>query len=134
MTETPTKRNSALRFLLVAIVLLSAWLVPGLGHALLRRWRRAIVFFTTVSALAVAGLLLQGHVFSARANDFFEWLGYLADLGAGGYYLYAQFYWQGAMDISRASGDFGTRFFAAAGVLNFLCVLDVQDILRGRKS
>jgi hypothetical protein len=117
-----------------SVVLAAAWLVPGLGHLLLRRWQRALVFFFAVGALGMIGLRLGGYVFSSNAGDFFEWLGYFADVGAGGFYLYAQHWWRGAPDISRAAGDVGTRFLATAGVLNFLCMLDVVDIFRGRKK
>ncbi len=122
------------RALLTVLLFLAAWLVPGLGHALIKRWLRGMVFFLSVSALALAGIFLQGHIFAPRGGDFFERLGFLADAAAGAYYLLARFWWKVAPDISRASGDYGTRFFATAGILNLLCMLDVQDILRGRKK
>ncbi|HEY7679001.1 MAG TPA: DUF6677 family protein, partial [Terriglobia bacterium] len=103
--------------MLSAIVLAAAWLVPGLGHVLLGRWARGVVFFLAVIALAACGVFLRGHVFSAPAGDFFEWLGYLSNLGAGGVYFLAQFLRAEAPDVSRAAGDYGTRFFATAGVL-----------------
>jgi hypothetical protein len=37
-------------------------------------------------------------------------------------------------DVSRAAGDYGTRFIAAAGVVNMLAVLDVIEIATGRRS
>jgi hypothetical protein len=40
----------------------------------------------------------------------------------------------GGADVSRAAGDYGTRFFATAGVLNLLCVLEAHEIARGRKA
>jgi hypothetical protein len=36
-------------------------------------------------------------------------------------------------DISRAAGDYGTRFIAAAGIVNILGVIDAYGIARGRR-
>jgi hypothetical protein len=40
----------------------------------------------------------------------------------------------GGPAVSRAAGDYGTRFFATAGVLNMLCVFEALEIARGRKA
>ncbi len=112
---------------------LAGWLVPGLGHALLRRWARAAVFFVSVVVLAAAGVWLRGNIFDSHAADPFEWLGYLADLGAGMLYPVARTMHITA-DLSRAAGDYGTRFFAAAGALNLLCAFDAYAIGTGRKE
>ncbi|HEV8384506.1 MAG TPA: DUF6677 family protein, partial [Candidatus Acidoferrales bacterium] len=66
--------------------------------------------------------------------DPFELLGFLSNIGAGGYYFAAKYLSMGPPDISHAAGDYGTRFFAGAGVLNLLCVLDALDISAGRKE
>ncbi len=119
---------------LAAGVVFASWLVPGLGHLLLRRWGRAVVFFLCVAALAVAGILLRGHVFSPKTDDAFEMLGFLADFGAGGFYFLSRVYENGGPDVSVAAGDYGTRFFATAGVLNLLCTLDAFDTATGKKG
>jgi len=67
-------------------------------------------------------------------GDAFDWLGFLADAGAGGFYFLARLYADGSADVSRAAGDYGTRFFATAGVLNLLCALDAREIARRRKN
>lgn len=132
-TASP-KEPSAARVALAFFIALAAWLVPGLGHLLLRRWSRALVFFLGVSAFALAGIALRGHVFNGKVGDAFELLGYLSNLGAGGYYFAAKYLAAAPPDVSRAAGDFGTRFFATAGVLNLLCVLDAYEIATGRKG
>ncbi len=128
--QAPKHLHLALSFL----VAVSAWAVPGLGHLLLRRWGRAAVYFLGVSAFAILGLALRGHVFSPKVSDAFELLGFLSNAGAGAFYVAAQFLVSAAPDVSRAAGDYGTRFFAAAGVLNLLCVLDALNIASGRKE
>jgi hypothetical protein len=115
-------------------IVLAAWAVPGLGHLLLRRWRRALALAAAVATLAAAGVLLRGRLFSAQTEDFFDLLGFLADCGAGLFFLAARWVENGGADVSRAAGDFGTRFFAAAGVLNLLCLIDAHQIASGGKS
>jgi len=107
--------------------------VPGLGHALLRRWARAAVFLISIVALAAAGVFFRGKIYDAHATDPFEWLGYLADLGTGLLYP-AAMRLHIIPDVSRAAGDYGTRFFAAAGAMNLLCAFDAYAIGTGRKG
>ncbi|HUJ39438.1 MAG TPA: DUF6677 family protein [Candidatus Acidoferrales bacterium] len=116
-----------------AAAFVAGWLVPGLGHALLRRWSRAAVFFLSIVALAAVGVWLRGNIYDGRPADPFELLGFLADLGGGLMYVLARAS-HIAADVSRAAGDYGTRFFAAAGALNLLCAFDAYAIGTGRKS
>ncbi len=115
-------------------VSVAGWLVPGLGHLALRKWGRAAAYFLTVGALAVVGLLLRGNIFRSTGGDAFDMLGFLADLGAGVFYFCWKLIETAGPDVSRAAGDYGTRLFATAGVLNLLCVLEAYEIARGRKS
>ncbi len=129
--EKPNAPNGRAR--LAVGVAIAGWFVPGLGHLLLRKWGRAVVYFLAVSTLAVVGLALRGNTFSA-SWDAFDMLGFLADLGAGVFYFVSKFIENAGPDVSRAAGDYGTRFFATAGVLNLLCVLDAHEIARRRKA
>jgi hypothetical protein len=112
---------------------IAAWLVPGLGHLLLGRWGRALVFFCAVSGLAVSGYLLRGNVFPPHSGDPFGTLGFLADAGTGVFYYFSRFFEAAGPDVSRAAGDYGTRFIASAGVVNLLAVLDAIEISTGRR-
>ena len=134
MPEKNPKKTASSDSLFPYGVAVAAWAVPGLGHLLLRRWGSALVYFLAVGALAVTGLELRGHIFSATTGDAFDLLGFLADLGAGVFYFLSKLIENGGPDVSRAAGDYGTRFFATAGVLNLLCVLEAHEIARGRKS
>ena len=109
----------------------AGWLVPGLGHLLLRRWSKAVVYFLCVGGLACAGLAMRGGVFGAGADDLFDRLGFFADLGAGIFYFLAHQIQTAGPDVAHATGDYGTRLFAAAGMLNLLTVLEAYDIGRG---
>jgi hypothetical protein len=129
VAEPPARPISLAIFIDVA-----AWIVPGMGHLLLRRWGRAIVFFIAVGGLAVTGYLLRGNIFPPRRGDAFGTLGFLADAGSGVFYYFARFFEAAGPDVSRAAGDYGTRFIAAAGVVNLISVCDAYEIATRRRS
>jgi hypothetical protein len=127
-------QNDPRREKLALAVGVAGWLVPGLGQALLKMWGRAAACFLTVGALVVLGAGMRGNVFTSRGNDAFELLGYVADLGTGSLYLAARTLEANGADVSHADGDYGTRFMAAAGVLNLLAALHAYEAARGRKA
>ena len=112
---------------------IAGWAVPGLGHLLLRQWSKAVVYFLCVGGLACAGLAMRGGVFGGNPADLFDRLGFFADLGTGGFYFLAHMIQSAGPDIAHASGDYGTRMFATAGMLNLLTVLEAYEIGRRRK-
>jgi hypothetical protein len=134
-TATPAvaEQNSK-REALAYVVGIAGWLVPGLGHALLKMWGRALAAFLTVGVLVILGAGMRGNVFNSNGNDAFDSLGYLADLGTGTFYLVAKSLETNGADVSHAGGDYGTRFLAAAGVLNLLAALHAYEAARGRKA
>jgi Family of unknown function (DUF6677) len=116
------------------VIGVAGWIVPGLGHALLKMWGRAVMCFLTVGLLVVLGAEMRGNLFNSAANDAFDSLGYLADLGTGTFYLVAKSLETNGADVSHAGGDYGTRFLATAGVLNLLAALHAYEAARGRKA
>jgi len=133
----PARRSFLFRciaFLAAAIVALLAWLVPGGGHLLLRRWQRAAVFFIAVGGLAVSVYLMRGNVFRLHSQDPFGTLGFVADASSGVFYLLSRAFEATGPNVSRAVGDYGTRFIAAAGIVNILGVCDAYEIARGRRQ
>lgn len=117
------------------ILAIAAWLIPGLGHALQRRWGRAVIYFSSVGVLVAIGVAMHGNIFTwDGANDAFDFLGFLSNLGTGIFYFVAHSLGGANVDVSHAAGDYGTRFLAVAGVLNLLGVLEAYEIARGRKS
>ena len=77
---------------------------------------------------------MRGNLFAAGGDDAFARLGYAADLGAGSFYYLACGLEPGGPDVSRAEGDYGTRFLAVAGVLNLLAALHAYEAARRRKA
>ena len=124
-SEQVAEKNNPLLAIVAAV---AAWIVPGLGHLLLRRWTKAVVYFLCVGTLAVVGLLMRGEVFQAGGADIFDRLGFFAEISSGVFYFLAHSINPAGADISRAAGDYGTRLIATAGVLNLLCVLEAFHI------
>jgi hypothetical protein len=113
---------------------IAGWIVPGLGHALQKMWGRAVACFLTVGVLVVIGSGMRGNLFQSADSDAFGRLGYIADAGTGSFYWLAKSLEVKGPDVSRADGDYGTRFLAAAGVLNLLAALHAYEAARGRKA
>jgi len=129
-----TEQQDSRREKLAIAIGVAGWLVPGLGQALQKMWGRAVACFLTVGALVFLGAGMRGNVFTSRGSDAFDSLGYLADLGTGSFYVVARSLEANGSDVSHAGGDYGTRFMAAAGVLNLLAALHAYEAARGRKA
>jgi hypothetical protein len=108
--------------------------VPGLGHALFRKWDRAVIFFCCISMMFVLGLLLNGRLFNPEFGDLFAALKFIADAGSG--LLYWIFWLQGTGvgDPKAYTYDYANVFIYVAGLLNMLVIIDVFDIAMGRKQ
>jgi uncharacterized protein DUF6677 len=119
--------------LLAPVIAIIAWLVPGLGHLLLRRWGRALAFFVAVGGLVITGYLMRGNVFPPHSQDPFGTLGFIADASSGVFYLLARVVEVSGPNVSRAVGDYGTRFIAAAGIVNVLAICDAYEIAARRR-
>ncbi|MGH9573135.1 MAG: DUF6677 family protein [Candidatus Acidiferrales bacterium] len=123
----PNPSSQAIVFALIA------WLLPGLGHLALRRWRKAAAFFAVVAALIVLGCLMHGEVFAPGSDGPLGTLGFFADLGSGALYFLARTLELPRADLSLAAGDYGTRLIAAAGIVNVLAAIDAFETAARRK-
>jgi hypothetical protein len=119
---------------LALIAAVAGWFVPGLGHALLGKWSKAVVYFFAVAVLVFVGLRMRGNVFTSNAADAFDMLGFFADIGNGIFYYLAGVINPAGPNVAIAAGDYGTRLIATAGVLNFLCVLEAVQIGFGSRE
>lgn len=133
-TTTPEVRSDAGRESRALAIGIAGWLVPGLGHAFLKMWGRAVACFLTVGVLVSIGAGMRGNIFTSHGEDAFGMLGYVADLGTGSFYAIAKSLETDGSDVSHAGGDYGTRFLATAGVLNLLAALHAYEAARGRKA
>ena len=111
----------------------AAAVVPGLGHAVLRKWDRALVFFLSISAMFALGLRLRGRLFGPDFTDLFTTLKFVADAGSGLPYWLSWVRGLGTGQAAAYTYDFGNVFIYVAGLLNMLVVVDAFDIAMGRK-
>ena len=129
-------------------LLVGAWLVPGLGHWLLGKKKRAVVFAAVIFCAFVTGVLLHGEIGTPKAQSPFSWLAAFACLGngalsiarliwlngLGGLFAGLPFDLQGGGSPSAGGFAYGNTFLYTAGLMNLLAVLDVSDIARGDKD
>jgi hypothetical protein len=130
---SPAKHSGVSDVRAIAIAVMG-WIVPGLGHALLKMWGRAVAIFLAVGFLVYLGAGMRGNLFAPGGDDAFARLGYAADLGTGSFYYLARSLEVTGPDVSHADGDYGTRFLATAGVLNLLAALHAYEAARRRKA
>jgi len=109
-------------------------LVPGLGHALLAKWDRAVVFFGSITVMFMLGIQTQGRLFDPEFGNFFSALKFIAEAGCGLLYWIPWLGGMGTGDPTAYTYDYANVFIYVAGLLNMLVVVDVFDIALGRKS
>ena len=114
-------------------LLLVSWLVPGAGHLILGRRRRAVVFTSVILLAFLTGLLLDGELVLPRHGSPFTWFKSFACVGNGVLFLLGRLAGVGAGDPTAAGFPYGGAFLYTAGLMNWLVVLDASDIARGRK-
>ena len=117
-----------------SMVCLAGILIPGLGHALLRKWDRAVVFFGCIFLMILTGIHLNGRLFDPDFSDLFTSLKFLADAGAGLFYWIPWLLGAGRGNLTAYTYDYANVFIYVAGLLNMLVVVDVFDIAMGRKQ
>jgi hypothetical protein len=109
-------------------------LIPGLGHALLRKWDRAIVFFACLCLMVFIGIRLNGRLFPPVFEDIFSTLKFTADAGLGLLYWILRSFGLGKGHPEAYTYDYANLFIYVAGLLNMLIIVDVFDIGMGRKK
>lgn len=139
------------------LVVVAGWLVPGLGHALLGRIRRGVVFFVLVLGSFALGMAHDGRL--ALRDDrqpFLSALQVVANAGVGPADVAARAYVYGSpayalpSDLSDPAYEerlrrlrdrtrsvlslYGTAYLWTAGLMNWLLLFDVWDIARGKKA
>jgi len=98
----------------------------GLGHALLKMWGRAVACFLTVGLLVFFGAGMR-EIFSLQVEMMRSTRWVIWQISVQILYFVAKSLETNGPDVSRADGDYGTRFLAAAGVLNLLAALHAYE-------
>jgi hypothetical protein len=110
-----------------------AWLIPGAGHLIQRRWGRGVLLMLSIFTMFFLGLAMQGRVYKPNGGDILDMLGFVGNFGAGGLYIVTRVMDWGHGAISHATADYGTKFLIVAGLLNFITVADAYHIAIGKK-
>ncbi len=136
---TPLAPSSTL---MLALACLAAFLFPGLGHLVLKRWGRGALLALSIGGMFLLGLFwLDGHLYRPDLSgplSVFTVLThlapFLANVGVGGLYGLCYLLDVGFQTHPAASTyEIGNTFLLVAGLLNYLVILDASDIARGRK-
>ncbi|MFA6955874.1 MAG: DUF6677 family protein [Thermoanaerobaculia bacterium] len=109
-----------------------ALVLPGSGHFLLGRRRRAVAFFAIVVSMLAVGLLAGGKVYAFIPGRLMNNLATMGAMGSGVLYFIARRIADGG-DVLAGTFEHGTAFTLTAGLMNLLLVLDAGDIAAGRK-
>ena len=133
MTQTtlvPVRRST----LSPALVLVVGWLVPGLGHLLLKKPIRAALLFFSIVSMFFIGMALHGKVYSATNGDMLDLLGFVGQMGSPLLYVIAHAASLGGAMLSDTLSDYGSKFAVVAGLLNVMAAVDAQSLANGRKA
>jgi len=110
-----------------------AWLVPGAGHLIQKRWIRGLLLMGSIVSMFVLGLLMQGRLYRPNGGSILDVLGFVGDLGTGGLYIACRAMNLGQGIVAHATADYGKVFIIVAGLLNFISVADAYHIAIGKK-
>ncbi len=111
-----------------------AWLIPGLGHIYLKRWKRGLAFFLLVMVSIVTGCALDGNLYRILPNQPLTILATAGAMGMGLPYIVLRWGLGYTGDILSPGFEYGTAFLLTAGLMNWLLVLDAWDVARGKKE
>lgn len=115
----------------------AAMLLPGLGHAVLGKWGRALLLCVTILALFACGFWMEGHLFWPERTEWLTWFFGILDMGLGLPYLICLSLDKGFAitpeQAAKITFEYGNTFLCVAGALNLLSAMDAFDIAIGRK-
>ena len=117
---------------------LIAWLLPGLGHILLGRWKRGLIITVAIWAMFVIAILSGGAYypgFGFKDGALLYLLNIFSKIGNGlGAFISFLLGSNPPIDAAaKATFEYGGRFLEISGLLNFIAIMDAIDIRLGRK-
>lgn len=115
------------------LICVAAWAIPGLGHLVLGRLQKGVVFLVALLLMFACGLWLEGRLFPFEFSQPLVLLAALADLGMGLPFILARVVHAGAGRVVAVTYEYANAYLIVAGLLNMLVVLDAFDIAEGRK-
>ncbi|HLW55370.1 MAG TPA: DUF6677 family protein [Candidatus Angelobacter sp.] len=110
-----------------------AWLIPGAGHLIQKRWIRGLLLMVSIVLMFSLGLAMSGKIYKPNTGDLLDILGFVGDVGAGGLYILGRMMDWGNTAIAFATADYGTKFIVVSGLLNVMAAVDAYHIAIGKK-
>ncbi len=114
------------------LAMLLGWLVPGLGHVYMKKWRRGLICGGAILLLFVLGLFLCRWTYASRADFPF----YLSGKYGSGFVLILQPLLTAERPIDFSIHfhifEIGILFISVAGLLNATTVLNLIDVKYNR--
>ena len=111
-----------------------AWVVPGLGHFTLGRRGRGAVFLILSTASLLIGWSLNGNLYRVVPAQPLSMLATLGSMGVGALYFILRFLFDYQGEVTSSTFEIGSAFILTAGLMNLLVMIDVWDLVRGRKG
>jgi hypothetical protein len=147
----PPRAETSLWTIFVICVL--AWMIPGMGHFLLKRPRQGLIFLICIVFLFLWGLHLGAKLYQYEPQQPLTFFAMIAQGGMGLLYFavraiatfsrlhtgsafhgFAESFRFGAGNLESVTFEYGNTFAIVAGLLNFLVILNAYDIAVGRKK
>jgi hypothetical protein len=153
MAETESSPSQVPRTLLA---ILAGWALPGLGHILVGRVRRGLLFAAVLLASYGLGLAHEGRLaLRDERQPFLSGLQVIANVGIGPLDMVSRLYIYGGLVYSLPQGVqggaenkysqifrertrsalsiYGTAYLWTAGLMNLLLLFDIWDIGMARR-
>ncbi len=115
-------------------ILFLAWLFPGMGHVIQKKYVKGLVFFLGILLLLVCGIIMEGKFYNTKQMHPLMVLGFLGDLGNGILYFIIKLAGWGEGNIRAVTHHYGTTYMVSAGLINYLVALNAHDIARGKRK
>lgn len=111
----------------ILILILATWVVPGAGHWLLGRRKKAALFFVLIAFTYLFGMWLADFR-NVRLDQESMDLYFLGEAVCGGFTLPAWFFTRSlALNFEQPLLDAGLLFSTVAGLLNLCVMVDVYE-------
>lgn len=149
----PASRQTSTNLWSLSVTCMFAWMIPGLGHILLKRPKQGLIFMVTIIFLFLWGMNLGAKLYQYEPQQPLTFFAMVAQAGMGlpyfavraianhahvhvdsPFYHFAENFRFGAGNLEAVAFEYGNTFAIVAGLLNFLVILNAYDIAVGRKK
>jgi Family of unknown function (DUF6677) len=137
----------------LSVICVLGWIIPGMGHFILKRPKQGLIFMVSIILLFIWGLHLGAKLYQYEPQQPLTFFAMLAQAGMGLPYFavravanyahahpnaifhaFAESFRFGAGNLEGITFEYGNTFAIVAGLLNFLVILNAYDIAVGRKK